>query len=283
MSNIVIDESTCIKCGCCVEECPSDVLVIEEERLKVIQPQFCISCGHCAAICPKGAIISSAHNQQQPFIIQQIPENLRIDKLLFHKKRSIRAFNNETLDKAHIEQLIQYAEKAPSSHNLRNRSYLVITKKEDIDAIKTQIVKYCQFLVKLLNPLTLTFISVFNKPAYHELSEYVLAFKHVIHEYNSGHDKIFRHSKCIVCIAAPTGSPHSKDDCLAAQHYMMLFGKTLDIDSFIVGYAQNAHKVIEKHFKLEKGYSIFSISAFGFGKYVYSKEIFYKTPEIKWR
>lgn len=158
-----------------------DVLVVEEERLKVIQPQLCIPCGHCAAICPKGAIISSESNHRQPFIIQQIPENLRVDKLLFHKKRSIRAFKNETLEKEQIEQLIQYAEKAPSSHNLRNRLYLVITKKEDIEAIKTQIVKHYKFMVKLLNPLTLTLISVFSKPAYHELSEYVLAFKHLIH------------------------------------------------------------------------------------------------------
>lgn len=62
----------------------------------------------------------------------------------------------------------------------------------------------------------------------------------------------------------------------------MLFGETININSFIVGYVQYAHKVIEKYYKLEKGFSIFAVSVFGFGIYKFLKEINYKKPEIKW-
>ena len=105
----------------------------------------------------------------------------------------------------------------------------------------------------------------------------------MIEEYRKGNNKIFRNSKCIICIAAPTKSTHSNYDCIAAEQYMLLFGKTMGIDSYIAGYAQYAHKVIEKHYDLENNYSIFTVSAFGFGKYNYSKEILYTEPNVLWK
>ncbi len=47
-------------------------------------------------------------------------------------------------------------------------------------------------------------------------------------------------------------------------------------------YAQHSHKVIEKFCKLDKDYSIFSVSAFGYGKHKYINEVLYNEPEILW-
>ncbi len=282
MNNIELNKTKCIGCGKCVEECPSDVLFLKENLAEIVNPALCVSCGHCAAICPMDAINSSNENKRQPFKIEIINENFKADRLLFHRKRSIRAFKDDKIQKEQIDEFIQYAEKAPSAHNLRNRKYIIITKEKDIEALKSKIIKMYKSLLISLNPVTFKIIYLLNGPAYKELSELVLSFKNLIDQFKHGNDKLFRNSKCIICIAAPTGSAFSRDDCIASQQYMMLFAKTINIDSFIIGFAQYAHKIIEKYFNLEKGYSIYSVSAFGISKYKYSKEIIYTKPEIKW-
>jgi len=281
--NIIIDKTKCIKCGKCVEECPASVIELKNYA-ESVYPEFCNSCGHCAAICSKNAIKCDENNIRQPFRIQKIDLNLQKDQLLFHIKRSIRMYKNEKIDNEKIRALINYAEKAPCSHNFRDRKYIVLTNQDDLITISDEIIKSFKFLVNIiLNPLTLIIYNIFSKKVHIELKELKSSFKKTITEYQGGKYKIFRNSECIIGIAAPSKYRFSKDNCIAAQHYMMLYGKTIGIDSFIVGYAQHSHKVIEKYCKIDKGYSIYSVSAFGYGKHNYINEIIYKEPNILWK
>ena len=281
--NIIIDKTKCTKCGKCAEECAASVIEINNYAEEAY-PEFCNSCGHCAAICPNDAIKCSEDNTREPFKIQKINQNLPKDQLLFHVKRSIRMFKNEKIDNDKIKDIINYGEKAPCSHNFRNRKYIVITNSDDIKAITGKIVKSFKFLIYvILNPFTLAIYAILNKKAHKELQELKVSFKKMIKEYQDGKDNIFRNSGCVICIAAPVKSRFSKDNCIAAQHYMMLYGKTIGIDSFVVGYAQHSHKVIEKFCELDKGYSIFSVSAFGYGKHKYTNEVLFNEREIFWK
>lgn len=110
----------------------------------------------------------------------------------------------------------------------------MITDRNDIDRLSNEIVKVYKSLLNVLNPVTLWFISLSNKDAYREIKEMVFSFKNLVEQNKQGKDKIFRNSKCIICISAPKGSTHSKDDCVAAQQYMMLFAHSIGIGSFIV-------------------------------------------------
>jgi nitroreductase/NAD-dependent dihydropyrimidine dehydrogenase PreA subunit len=282
METIVLYEEKCIKCGKCIEECPSDVLSMNES-IHIVNPELCISCGHCAAICPQTAIASSDENTRNLFKISICDENLSTNQTFFQTKRSIRKFIDQKVDKDDLTEIIKYAEMAPSSHNLRNREYLVITDKNDIKQVSKKIIRVYKSLLKVLNPATLWFISFFNKNAYRELKEMVASFKNLVEQSKQGNDKVFRNSKCIICISAPNGSTHSKDDCVAAQQYLMLYAHNIGIGSFIVGYAQYAHKVIEKYFKIQSGFSVFSVCALGYAKNKYKNSVVYKSPEITWR
>ena len=277
MSTITIETAKCSGCGICSEECPSSALCLDGKSVVFATPRLCLSCGHCAAVCPAGAITSS------DFSVQPIDERLPLDRLLFHRKRSVRSFKKERVEREKLASLVEYAEKAPSSHNHRNRSYMIVTGPEEIRRLSTAIAGYYAGLIRLLNPLTLRLMSLFSKPAFQEMSHLVDSFKHLLAQHREGGDGVFRSSSAIICIAAPAGSPHSKDDCLAAQHYMMLFGKTVGIDSFVVGYAQAAHKRLEKLLGVDKGLSIWAVSAFGYGRYRYANEVRYAPPAIAWR
>lgn len=52
----VWDESKCIQCGLCVNYCPEDCIVFNQEKRGETDLNYCKGCGVCAQICPVKAI-----------------------------------------------------------------------------------------------------------------------------------------------------------------------------------------------------------------------------------
>ncbi|UCH93083.1 MAG: nitroreductase family protein [Candidatus Aminicenantes bacterium] len=278
-----IDANKCIKCSTCIEVCPSIVLTLGDNSSQVSRPEYCISCGHCAAVCPQDAVIPIENKGNRAFSIQPIPRDLPGDQALFQKKRSIRKYKPDTLDQHTIKELIQYAEKAPSAHNFRNREYLVVLDKEKIDEMEKLVAKTYKSLIRRLNPLMIKIISLFSKALAHELKEMVPGFKLLVKKVSEGESPIFRHAPCVIFIIAPKGGSNSKDDCTAAQHYMMLYGQTRGIGSCIIGYAQYAHKPLERYLGIPGNKQIFAISVYGYPTYQYKKTVLRNEPPIIWK
>ncbi|MFX1295260.1 MAG: ATP-binding protein [Promethearchaeota archaeon] len=51
-----IDESECTGCGTCVENCPAEVIAMEDDIAKIVNPDDCTECGVCEENCPSEAI-----------------------------------------------------------------------------------------------------------------------------------------------------------------------------------------------------------------------------------
>lgn len=51
-----INENKCVKCKKCVNQCPADIFVFENEKVIVKYEDFCLQCKKCVKICPKNAI-----------------------------------------------------------------------------------------------------------------------------------------------------------------------------------------------------------------------------------
>jgi ferredoxin len=278
---IEIDTGKCIGCGICVAECPSKVIILQERKATIITPRNCISCGHCAALCSVSAITCSINNNVHPFTIEEIdPSLIRPEQIVFHQKRSNRVFTSKEIRDEDLQKLVEYAEKAPSAHNNRTRKYIILRRPE-IEKVLAGMMEDYHVQVDKLSQGRLLIVKIFNRKKYDELSIIRRSLQHALAEYEKKQDRIFRDAPYVVCIAASTGDRFSRDDCIASQHYLMLYGKTIKIDSFIVGYAQAEHKVIEKIVGIEEGYSIYAISAFGYGKYYYNKEVIYRGLDYK--
>ena len=56
MDLLKVDTEKCVKCGLCVQACPSCILSMGENGPKCDFDRGCMSCGHCVAICPMGAL-----------------------------------------------------------------------------------------------------------------------------------------------------------------------------------------------------------------------------------
>ncbi len=57
MVEIKIDVEKCIGCGACINVCPVELFVLEDDKLKLKgNPEECVLCMACETSCPVGAI-----------------------------------------------------------------------------------------------------------------------------------------------------------------------------------------------------------------------------------
>lgn len=248
--------------------------------LTVVRGDLCVSCGHCAAVCPQNAIGPNPERTDGRFALQDFTaaENPMAD--LLRRKRSVRHFSGENLPRDLIDRIVAYGEQAPSSHNFRIRRYYVVSDPVQLGRIEKAIAKTYGTLVGVLNPLTLGSVGMFDKAACRELRTLVRAFRHMIAEVRKGNTPVFRSPAFVVFVGAPAGSHHSKDDCVAAQHYMMLYAKSVGVESFICGYPPYAHKAVGRILGVEKGFKVFTASAFGRSHTEFLRSVRYAEPVV---
>jgi NAD-dependent dihydropyrimidine dehydrogenase PreA subunit len=56
MPKVIVDKEKCNGCGTCVENCPTDVFEIKNEKAVPVNEDACIACRLCESQCPEGAI-----------------------------------------------------------------------------------------------------------------------------------------------------------------------------------------------------------------------------------
>lgn len=52
----VVDQQTCVACGCCVKVCPLRAIEIIRGIAAQVDPVKCVGCGKCARECPASVI-----------------------------------------------------------------------------------------------------------------------------------------------------------------------------------------------------------------------------------
>ena len=52
----VVDENTCVACGCCARICPLSAIRIWRGIRAEVDPERCVGCGKCAKECPASVI-----------------------------------------------------------------------------------------------------------------------------------------------------------------------------------------------------------------------------------
>jgi nitroreductase/NAD-dependent dihydropyrimidine dehydrogenase PreA subunit len=126
MNLIQIDQEKCIQCGRCAKVCPMGVIDIDNHEPQTIK-QFCFSCGHCVAVCPREAI----DNIKAP-LANQIPIETTpvLDpgaaKNFLRSRRSIRDYQQKTVPREKILQLLDIARFAPTAANSQGVAYHII-------------------------------------------------------------------------------------------------------------------------------------------------------------
>ena len=125
-NEVAFDLAACIGCGKCSGDCAPGIISMDGGKPR-IQPDVaerCIVCQHCLAICPVGAV---SVNGLKPAVSSGVGRG-DFDALeaQIKRRRSIRAFSSEPVDRATLDELLAVTAYAPTGSNVRERRFAVV-------------------------------------------------------------------------------------------------------------------------------------------------------------
>ena len=186
-------------------------------------------------------------------------------------RRSIRKYKDKPITKKLIEELIETAKYAPSSHNRQPWNFTIITNKEVIDALSKDIKSWYKGVIKLSTPLL--FINEVKK-----------SVKEMSARARSEKDLFFYHAPCVIIIHAPNKKFFAQD-CSCASQNIMLAARSIDIGSCWIGFADivlNKSRKIKKSLKIPLSHQIMSTIALGYPEKFPSNALPRKDCKVDW-
>lgn len=214
MGLITVNEEKCIKCGFCVEECPTSVLKMEPTGPVEVKGGSCIACGHCVAVCPKDAM----DNEKSPLAAQsEIGEMTKLSKeeakSFLRSRRSIRSYQNKPVEREKLLQLVEVAHFAPTASNSQGISYLIIDDKKTIEAVVEECIIWAE-----------------NHQTW---SKYLAG---MIKEYRENKvDRILRNAPSIIISLADKDFYNGRENSIFSLTYLELYAPSLGLGSCWAG------------------------------------------------
>lgn len=129
MNPIIINETQCVGCGLCVNDCPNACLSLEGNVAQTTGTG-CIACGHCYAVCPRGAIRMEGYDCPEEPVVSMT--ELDSDTLLaaMKSRRSVRHFTDAPVEPEKIAQILEAGRYSPTGGNAQNVAYTILGGKQ---------------------------------------------------------------------------------------------------------------------------------------------------------
>ena len=134
---VVVDREKCTGCGSCVKICHEGCLSLID-GVAAIDRKYCSTCSQCVAICP-GQALSWDGVPPLAFDGARLPSAEQLDEL-FKQRRSIRRFKKDRIDRALLEEIVNYGIYAPT-HNYGFRA-VVADDEETIEALDRILMRF---------------------------------------------------------------------------------------------------------------------------------------------
>lgn len=174
LSRFVLDREKCHLCGRCVQTCPIQLLILDND---IVRPNErydkfrCITCQNCAAVCPQQAItVEKEYRVAQGFWKNDLlfdgpktpPEPLgnpwerkshKYDDQLtetervIYNRRSVRLYEEKQVPEGLVKRVIEAGRFAPSAGNNQPWKFVVIQNKSVIDEIDRRCKNFCKYVM----------------------------------------------------------------------------------------------------------------------------------------
>lgn len=282
---IKINTELCNGCGLCVSICSDYSLIIENEKVKRSNISLfdCIGCGHCMAICPTDAI-EIFGRELSPDDLYDLPKKESISDYeqvlaLLQNRRSIRDFNDKTVEPEIIEKILIAAKTAPMGLPPSDVNVLILNGKEKTRAFAKDFSNYLKGLKFMTSKLFLAIMRPFWGKANDEMFKGFMKplFKTYTDDMDKGNNTINYDAPLAMYFY---GSPYCDPaDPIITATYAMIAGESLGLGTCMLGavhpFIQNgtkAKKFRESHnIKSKSKEGLFVI--FGYPKFKYKKGI----------
>lgn len=225
MLQFKVDGQKCIACGECVNDCPVNIIALEEGRplLPASREGTCLKCQHCLAICPTGAIsiLGLDPADSIPLGEGSYPAGAQLATLI-KGRRSVRRYRDENLDSELVQELLDVAWQAPSGVNSRRVRFTVIDDRLVMQSFRADVYAGLQELV-----------------AAGKLPQEKAFFAGFVRRWQEdGIDVLFRGAPHLLVASTPSSVVSLLPDCLIALAYFELYAQSRGIGTLWDGLAK---------------------------------------------
>lgn len=225
--SVIINQEQCTRCGTCMRVCVSRVFSQGDDGMITADDEKCFHCGHCFAACPARAITLDGHAPDSLPCTENTLFSEEQRDMLFRSRRSIRAYRQEPLQKAHLHRALELANYAPTARNAREVHWTVLNGREKV--------------LPLVKEVALVLA---EDPCYGSMLKAV----------EKGHDPVLRTAPCLI-MAHTEPWVWGEVDCAAAVSYLELALHSMGIGSCWCGFVIGAGKQAAlPHLPLPKGH-----------------------------
>lgn len=224
MLEFTVSEQNCTRCGQCVADCPSRIIVMTDGYPAIApdRERLCLTCQHCLAICPTGAVSILGLKPAKSLPLTGFYPSPGQMETLIKGRRSVRRYKDENLEPELIQRLLEVAWHAPTAVNSRQVRFTLVDDREKLAAVRDEIMNGLGRLVRdNALPERLAFFADFVR-----LWE------------EKGIDILFRGAPHLLVASAPNSAPSPLPDCLIALSYFELFAQVNGVGTVWDGLAK---------------------------------------------
>jgi nitroreductase/NAD-dependent dihydropyrimidine dehydrogenase PreA subunit len=268
-----VDPKKCNRDGLCVEECPARIIRLDTKGgLPVPEgdfKSFCIQCGHCVAVCPTGAFrLNWLGPDQCPPAVKELQLTRQQAEQFLRSRRSIRTFEEKTVERAKLEKLLEMACYAPSAKNNQPWHWTVVESSAEVRRLAGLVIDYMRGFIA-------------EKPKVAAL----LSFTRVVAAWDMGLERICRGAPHVIVAHADKNWGFGAEDTALALSYLELYAPVLGLGTCWAGYfysAVNAHPPLFEALKLPGKHKAFGAMMVGYPTFRYQRLVPRKPPKVDW-
>jgi ferredoxin len=238
---VTIDPGVCTHCGACAEICPSEVLAVHGEEVRVCSdsPFGCIACGHCMMVCPTGAVTVRGRGIS-PEDIAPLPDpekRASADQLaaLMQARRSVRRFSEREVDEKVVERILEMAATAPMGIPPWDVGCVAVCGRAEVRRIADEVIKGYEGFLKIFRPWLLAAMRpIMGKAKYELFANFVRPLAEMyVGAHRAGRDVLFYDAPALFIFHY---SPYaSVTDAVIPCTYAMLAAESLGLGNTIIG------------------------------------------------
>ncbi len=289
-----IDETTCKRCGSCVDLCPNRIIqrddsgkiFFREDRL-----WMCFKCGHCMAVCPTESVHVSGLSYEKDFIPQPTISGQEGEQFahLIAGRRAARSFQDRPVPHEMLEKIVQAIQMAPPGFPPIKTELVVVENPELVRQSLPMMIELYEYLIKMMaNPIARLFI---RKDAGRE--KFITIQQHLIPmliermpDLKSGkEDTILRRAPAMILFHADRNCENYRQDIYIALTYGFLAAHALGLGASamdLIPPAVDKSKALREFFHIPENNEVVGSMILGFPKHKFQRGIKRELKSVTW-
>lgn len=290
----IIDETSCKKCGACVDVCPNRMIQKDaNSEVVFLQSRLwsCFRCGHCMAVCPNEAIQIPGLSYEKDFFTLPVDGHQDSEGFyhLLETRRAIRNYLEKPVPHEALEKIVDAIRLAPPGFPPVKTEITVVEDPEKIKQALPMMIRLYDILVKKMsNPVTRIFVRLNAGPEkYKNLKNHMIPLLiDRLPDLKSGkEDTILRGAPAMILFHADREAENYATDIHIALTYGFLAAHSLGLGASamdLIPPAVEKSRELREFFKIPDNHIVTGAIILGYAKHHFKRGIKRDLKSVTW-